>query len=176
MFEHKIYQDLKSWKINNDNSNHKKVLLLKGARQVGKSFIVEKFARVNYENVVIINFMYQKMFYQCFEGDLNVDNIISALSTLDNSFKFEPHKTIIIFDEIQECPKARSCFKPFYLDGWFDIIATGSLLGVMGYNSQIKASIPVGFESHLEMYPMDFEEFLWAVGYDKDFSGISALY
>ncbi len=169
MLKRKIYQQLKLWKNNNDKSNHKKTLLLKGARQVGKSYIVEKFAHENYENVVIINFMYQKRFYQCFEGDLDVDTIISKLSVLDSSLKFIPHKTVIIFDEIQECPKARSSFKPFCLDGRYDIIATGSLLGVMGYNNQVEASIPVGFETHLNMHPMDFEEFLWALGYDSEF-------
>ncbi len=169
MFDRKIYRELKNWKTYNDNSTHKKALLLKGARQVGKSFIVEKFARDNYENVILINFMYQKKFYECFEGDLDVDTIITNLTTLDASLKFVPNKTVIIFDEIQECPKARSSFKPFCLDGRYDIIATGSLLGVMGYSNQVKASIPVGFETHMDMHPMDFEEFLWALGYTPEF-------
>ena len=113
--------------------------------------------------------MIQRKFYQCFEADLDVDTIISKISGLDSSLRFIPHKTVIIFDEIQECPKARSSIKPFCLDGRFDVIATGSLLGIMGYGGQVKASIPVGFESHFEMYPMDFEEFLWALGYQKEF-------
>ncbi len=169
MFNRKIYKQLKEWKTNNIE-NHKKALLLKGARQVGKSYIVEKFAHNEYENVVFVNFMYQKKFYRCFEGGLDVDKIISKLSVLDTSFKFIPYKTVIIFDEIQECPKARSSFKSFCQDGRFDIIATGSLLDVKGYSNLVKASIPVGFESHLEMYPMDFEEFLWALGYNNEFT------
>ncbi len=169
MFKRKIYNELIQWKKDNENSSQKKAFLLKGARQTGKSFIVDKFGHEHYENVVLINFMYQKKFYQCFEGDLDVDTIISKMSVLDASLRLVPHKTVIIFDEIQECPKARSSIKPFCLDGRFDIIATGSLLGVMGYGDEVKASIPVGFESHFHMHPMDFEEFLWALGYQNDF-------
>ncbi len=110
--------------------------------------------------------MVDRNFRNCFNGNLDPDTITGLLSGYNPDFKFIPHKTVIIFDEIQECALARSSIKPFCEDGRYDIIATGSLLGVNGYNKYHDASIPVGFERQLHMYPMDFKEFLWAKGYD----------
>ncbi len=167
-FRRKIYQELKEWKDNN-SSIKRTGLIIKGSRQIGKTTIVKEFASNEYENVVYINFMVDRKLRQCFDGNLDPDTIIGLLSGYNNSYKFIPNKTVIIFDEIQECASARSSIKPFCLDGRFDIIATGSLLGVSGYNKYHDASIPVGFETHIHMYPMDFKEFLWAKGYDDDF-------
>ncbi len=97
-----------------------------------------------------------------FEDSLNVDTIIMNLSSMIATAVFEPGETCLIFDEIQECPRARTSLKFFKIDGRYDIIATGSLLGVKGYGGS--ASIPVGYETVVEMFPLDFEEFLWANG------------
>ncbi len=165
-FERKIYQKLLKWKENNTGKN-KTALLLKGARQIGKTTIALDFAQREYENVVYINFHTMPSYIKLFDGDLDTDTLISRISASSN-FKFVPYKTVIIFDEIQECSKARTSFKPFCLDGKYDVIATGSLLGVSGFNKNPHASIPVGFETHLTMYPMDFKEYLWAIDFNKD--------
>ena len=146
------------------NMESKKPLVIKGCRQCGKTFIVNKFAKDNYENVIYINFIEMPEYASVFEGSLEVDNLVMLLSALiGGKAKFEPYKTIIIFDEIQDCPEARTSLKFFKEDGRYDIIATGSLLGVKGYGKNPR-SIPVGSEKRLDMNPLDFEEFLWANG------------
>ncbi len=166
-FRRKIYNDLLKWKESNKTIKQT-ALLIKGARQVGKTTIVNEFAHNEYENVVYINFMMNQEYKNCFTENLDVDNITSALSRYDKKIKFVPNKTILILDEIQECARARTSIKSFCLDGRYDVIATGSLLGVNGYNKFHNASIPVGFETQIKMYPMDFLEFLWALGYEDD--------
>jgi len=101
-----------------------------------------------------------------FSESLSVDNIVMNLTSLMGDATFEPGKTCLIFDEIQECPAARTSLKFFKIDGRYDVIATGSLLGVRGHghSSDMKASIPIGYETVVEMFPLDFEEFLWANG------------
>lgn len=167
MLKRKIESILKEWKSNDKH----KPLVIKGVRQCGKTFIAENFARDNYNNVVYINFIKTPSACMAFEGDLDVDNIITGLSTVIPNVDFEEEGTCIILDEIQECPQARTALKFFHLDGRFDIIATGSLLGVKGYGKKKEdgdvehpRSIPVGYEEIIEMYPLDFEEFLWANG------------
>ncbi len=166
-FERKIYKKLSAWKKLNVEGN-KTALVIKGARQVGKTTIVKHFAQQEYEHIVYINFMNEQKYNSCFEKDLEVDYITQQLNIKNEEFKFYPYKTVIIFDEVQECARARSSIKAFCEDGRYDIIATGSLLGVLGYNRNKTASIPVGFETHLQMYAMDFEEYLWAIGVGKD--------
>lgn len=167
MLKRKIESQLSEWK----SDSHHKPLVIKGVRQCGKTFIAESFARSNYENVVYINFIKTPSACMAFEGDLDVENIITGLSTIIPNVDFENKDTCLILDEIQECPQARTALKFFHLDGRFDIIATGSLLGVKGYGKKINngnvehpRSIPVGYEEIIEMYPLDFEEFLWANG------------
>lgn len=155
----KIDETLKKWK----QTDGKNPLVIKGCRQCGKTYSVMRFAQQYYRHVVYINFMVSRIFAKAFDESLNVDNIILNLMALDSTAKFEAGATCIILDEIQECPMARASLKFFKLDGRFDVIATGSLLGVKGYGSS-KASIPVGYETIVEMYPLDFEEFLWANG------------
>ena len=158
MLQRKIEQRLVDWK----NSPDHKPLLIKGVRQCGKTYIVRHFAENNYENVVYVNFFEHPEYAKAFSGALDVDTIIANLSAAIPGVKFVPRLTCIIFDEIQECPVARTAFKFFKIDGRFDIIATGSLLGVIGYSNDKRVSIPVGYESILEMKPLDFEEFVWA--------------
>lgn len=143
-------------------------MIIKGCRQCGKTFSVKKFAEENYENIVYLNFFENNEFLSVFSGSLEPDYIIMMLSALmGNDASFVPNKTVLIFDEIQECPEARTSLKFFRMDNRFNVIGTGSLLGVEGYGKEPK-SIPVGSETVLDMYPLDFEEFLWANGISDD--------
>lgn len=146
----------------------KKALVVKGLRQIGKTYSVMEFAKSHYENVVYVNFKENETAKKIFDSDLNVNRIIIDLSALIPSSHFEENNTVIIFDEIQECANARSSIKPFCEDGRFDIIATGSLLGIKGYNKKKGKGVPTGFERIVYMKPMDFEEFLWAKGISED--------
>ena len=165
MFERKIYNDILAWyeslKIK------KKALIIKGLRQIGKTTIVKKFCEEHYENVIYIDFMHNASAKQIFDHDLDVNSLIISLSALNLSAKFIPYKTVIIFDELQECANARAALKPFMEDGRFDIICTGSLLGLRGYSKKASRGVSTGFEKTLIMKPMDFEEYLWAIGLDK---------
>ena len=163
MLKRKIESVLTEWK----KSKNKKPLVIKGIRQCGKTYIVQKFAKENYENVVYVNFILEPDKKSAFSGSIDVDTIILNLSALIPNSRFIKEKTCIILDEIQECKEARTALKSFQIDGRFDVISTGSLLGVMGYENRRKEgqdSIPVGYETIIEMYPLDFEEFLWANG------------
>lgn len=166
MLKRKIESVLEKWK----DSEHKKPLVIKGIRQCGKTYIVQKFAKENYESVVYLNFILEPDKKSAFAGNIDVDTIILNLSALIPDSRFINGRTCIILDEIQECREARTALKSFQIDGRFDIIATGSLLGVRGYGKSEKRaeggqdSVPVGYETVIEMYPLDFEEFLWANG------------
>lgn len=165
MLKRKIETYLSDWK----RSDNKKPLVIKGVRQCGKTYIVKKFAKDNYENVVYMNFILEPDKKSAFAGNLDVETIILNLSALIPDSRFVGGKTCIILDEIQECKEARTALKSFKMDGRFDVIATGSLLGVKGYGkrkdkSEGEDSVPVGYETLVEMYPLDFEEFLWANG------------
>ena len=163
MLKRKIEDKLIDWK---KDKNHKP-LIIKGCRQCGKTFSVLNFAKNNYKNVVYLNFFENPDYVSVFEGSLEVDNITMLLSALlGNKAKFESGNTVIIFDEIQECPEARTALKFFNNDGRYDVIGTGSLLGVKGYGKEPR-SIPVGSETVMTMYPLDFEEYLWAEGIDE---------
>ena len=167
MLKRKIETYLSDWK----KSDNKKPLVIKGVRQCGKTYIVKTFANDNYENVVYMNFILEPDKKSAFAGNLDVETIILNLSALIPGSRFVSGKTCIILDEIQECKEARTALKSFDMDGRFDIIATGSLLGVEGYGKRKdkdknkgEDSVPVGYETLVEMYPLDFEEFLWANG------------
>ena len=158
---------MSDWK----KSENKKPLVIKGVRQCGKTYIVKKFANDNYENVVYMNFILEPDKKSAFAGNLDVETIILNLSALIPDSRFVSGKTCIILDEIQECKEARTALKSFCMDGRFDVIATGSLLGVKGYGNRKdknkdegEDSVPVGYETLVDMYPLDFEEFLWANG------------
>ncbi|HIQ84171.1 MAG TPA: ATP-binding protein [Candidatus Cryptobacteroides excrementigallinarum] len=167
MLKRKIETYLAGWK----NTENRKPLVIKGIRQCGKTFIVRKFAKENYENVIYINFVLEPDKKSAFIGNIDVDTITLNLSALIPDSRFVEGKTCIILDEIQECKEARTSLKSFHIDGRFDVIATGSLLGVKGYGNKKKKdseegqdSVPVGYETIIDMYPLDFEEFLWANG------------
>ena len=149
-----------AWK----NAPNKKALMVKGLRQVGKTTSVWAFAQQNYENVVYVNFKSNNSAKRIFDDDLVINRITTDLSALLPDARFVPYKTVIIFDEIQECSNARSSIKAFVEDGRYDVIGTGSLLGIKGYNKKKSKGVPVGFEKTIYMKPMDFEEFLWAKG------------
>ena len=161
MFKRKIVSELEAWK---NSTGKKKALVIKGLRQIGKTYTARTFADQHYENVVYIDFKNNISAKKAFDGDLVVDRITMDLSALMPGIHFIPNKTCIIFDEIQECSAARAAIKPFMEDGRYDIICTGSLLGIKGYNKKTGKGIPVGFERTIYMKPMDFEEFLWAKG------------
>lgn len=164
MLKRKIEQSLINWK----NTPAHSPLIIRGCRQCGKTFSVRNFAQTYYKHEVYINFFKNPDYSSIFSGSLEIDNLIMLMSALlGPSAIFVPGETLIIFDEIQDCPEARTSLKFFKEDGRFDVIGTGSLLGVKGYGKQPR-SIPVGSETIIEMYPLDFEEFLWANGISTD--------
>lgn len=178
MLRRKIEDTLEQWK---STSGHKPLVIM-GIRQCGKTFIVQHFAAAHYKTVVYINFIKQPERINAFVGSKDVNVILLNLSAQIQGVSFTPGDTCFIFDEIQECPEARTSLKFFKEDGRFDVIATGSLLGVQGYGDEKKKqrcrlvelkepginSVPVGSEDIIEMYPLDFEEFLWANGLSED--------
>ena len=164
MFKRKITDEMLAWK----NTPNKKALIVKGLRQVGKTTSVRAFAQDNYENVVYVNFKSNYSAKRIFDDDLVINRITTDLSALLPDARFVPYKTVIIFDEIQECANARSSIKEFVEDGRYDVIGTGSLLGIKGYNKKKSKGVPVGFEKTIYMKPMDFEEFLWAKGIQQN--------
>ena len=164
----KIETLLGDWK----NTPDHKPLVVKGCRQCGKTYSVLEFVREQYKSVVYIDFHRYESYRSIFAGSLEPQDILMRMSAAIPNIRLIPGKTCIVLDEIQECPRARTALKFLYLDGRFDYICTGSLLGVNGYHSDAAedgtASIPVGYETIVDMYPMDFEEFLWANGISED--------
>lgn len=160
MLKRKIEKTLLNW-LNTENRNP---LILKGCRQCGKTFSVLRFAQQHYKHVVYLNFFENPDYKTIFEGSLKVDDVVLMMSAfVGANVRFIPHETVIVLDEIQECPRARAALKFFKLDGRFDVLATGSLLGISGYRSE-DYSVLVGYETIIDMFPLDFEEFLWANG------------
>ncbi len=159
-FKRKIYDDLIKW-----NSDENKVpLIVDGLRQIGKSYIVNKFAHENYQNVIIYDFRHNKELRNIFDGNLDVDTIIQKSSPYFPNANFIPYKTILIFEEIGDCPLARTSLKSFALDKRYTVIGTGSLLGILNFRRKKKIDIPTGYEKIIHMTSMDFEEFLLASG------------
>ena len=166
MLQRKIERTLIKWK----NTPNHKPLIIKGCRQCGKTFSVNAFAKEYYTHVVYINFFEHPDYKLAFEGSKQIDSIVMNLTALLPNSRFVSGQTCIILDEIQECSAARTALKFFKIDGRYDVIATGSLLGVCGYKGDETDynSIPVGYEQHIEMFPLDFEEFLWANGINQE--------
>lgn len=160
MLKRKIELRLIEWK----NTPNRKPLIIKGCRQCGKTYSVLDFAKKNYTHVVYLNFFQNPDYASVFAGSLEIDHIVMMLSALlGKEAVFKPGETVLVLDEIQDCPEARTALKFFRDDGRYDVIGTGSLLGVKGYGKEPK-SVPVGAETVIDMYPLDFEEFLWANG------------
>lgn len=163
LLKRKIDKYLTDWK----NRSDRKPLIIKGARQIGKTRSVEWFAGQNYASVIEINFIEQKKYREIFNDGFEVDAILKNISLLNPELKFIPGNTIFFFDELQACPNCATSLKFFKLDGRFDVICSGSLMGI-SYN-EIESN-SVGYKEDYEMHSMDFEEFLWAMGYNDDFT------
>lgn len=163
LLKRKIDKYLTDWK----NKPDRKPLIIKGARQIGKTRSVEWFASQNYASVIEINFIEQKKYREIFNDGFEVDTILKNISLLNPELKFIPGNTIFFFDELQACPNCATSLKFFKLDGRFDVICSGSLMGI-SYN-EIESN-SVGYKEDYEMHSMDFEEFLWAKGYNDDFT------
>lgn len=163
LLKRKIDKYLTDWK----NRPDKKPLIIKGARQIGKTRSVEWFASQNYASVIEINFIEQKKYREIFNDGFEVDAILKNISLLNPELKFIPGNTIFFFDELQACPNCATSLKFFKLDGRFDVICSGSLMGI-SYN-EIESN-SVGYKEDYEMHSMDFEEFLWAMGYNDEFT------
>ncbi len=137
-------------------------LIVKGARQIGKTKAIEYFAKENYTNLVEINFVLQKKYKDIFDDGFEVDTIIKNISLKDPGLEFIPGQTLIFFDELQDCVNCATSLKSFREDGRYDVICSGSLMGI---NYREIESNSVGNKEDYEMYSLDFEEFLWAKGY-----------
>lgn len=154
---------LSEWKNNPD----KKPLIIKGPRQVGKTESIRTFAKANYKNLIEINFVEEPKYKMIISDGYKADDIIKNISLLDPSKRFEEGNTLIFFDELQEFPEISTALKFFKIDGRFDVICSGSMLGI---NYRKIESNSVGYKTDYEMYSLDFEEFLWAKGYGDDFT------
>jgi hypothetical protein len=159
IIKRKINQFLEEWL----NRNDRLPLIVKGARQIGKTFSILEFAKQHYENVININFVLQPKFRNIFDDGYEVDNIVKNITLLAPSTQLVPGKTLIFFDELQQQPAAATSLKSFALDKRYDVICSGSL---MGLNYREIESNSVGYKEDYTMYSLDFEEFLWAKGYD----------
>ena len=166
MYKRKIEDRLEKWL---SDPSHKP-LVVKGVRQCGKTSSVKDFATKHFKHIVYLDFREHPDYKKFFLPNLEVDSIIMRMSASMPDMDIVPGETCFIFDEVQDCPRARGALKYFHLDGRYEVIATGSLLGVNGYKTkdeefeEQESSVPVGFEEIIEMYPMDFEEWLWANG------------
>ena len=145
LLKRKIDNYLNNWKQNKD----RKPLIVKGARQIGKTKSITAFAEANYKSVIAINFVEQQKYKQIFNDGYEVDTIIKNISLLDPSLKFIPNDTILFFDELQECPECATSLKFFCIDGRYDVICSGSLMGI-NYNKIESNS--VGYKEDYEMY------------------------
>ena len=162
-----FYDFLVTWK----DERVRQCLLVNGARQIGKTYIIEKFGRENYESFIEINFALDPQCIDIFEGSLDVRSICERLTAIRTDVRIVPGRTLLFLDEIQDCPNARTAFKPLALDGTFDVIASGSLLGIKHKKNRLKKtprSVPVGFERQVVMHSLSFAEYLEARGYSQD--------
>ena len=164
MLKRKATTFIKNWLDTKD----KKCLVVQGARQTGKTYIIERFAEENFEELLEINFKQMPSAMDIFAGDLTVDNMIMAMRFRFPEKKIVPGKTLIFLDEIQECQEAITSLKFWATDNRYDVITSGSLLGI---DYKRASSYPVGYVDYLRMYGMDFEEFLWGMGISEEMIG-----
>ena len=167
MLRRKFYDILLNWKRTKKNE----CLLVKGARQIGKTFIINQFGKTEYSSYIYINFIESPDQKHIFEGSLEAKEIYKKISIYLPNINYVDNNTLIFIDEIQSCPRARTALKFLALDNKYDVIASGSLLGLhynklveMEKEEEVSFSIPVGYEREIEMFSLDFEEFLWANG------------
>lgn len=161
MLKRKAASYLQNWKETRD----RKCLVVQGARQTGKTFTIERFAEENYEELLEINFKQTPSAAEIFQGDLNVDTMVMAMRFRYPEKQILPGGTLIFLDEIQECSEAITSLKFWAIDNRFDVIASGSLLGIDYHRA---SSYPVGYVDYLRMVGLDFEEFLWGLGISED--------
>lgn len=163
MLSRDVFNDLIEWK---KRPHHP--LIISGLRQTGKTFITKEFGKRFYKSILYIDLRENKSVHAAFDGNFDVDEMITAISIYCKHTAIIPGETLIIFDEIQDCPNARSSLKYWDIDGRFDIIATGSFLSVKGFRAPYTRGIPVGYEEHLDMFPLSFREFLVNSGLDEN--------
>ena len=173
MLKRKFYNKLLKWK----STHGQECLLVKGARQIGKTFIIDYFGRHNYSSYLYFNFVIDKTAAECFGDNLDADIVFKRITARYPQFHLVPGDTLLFLDEIQSCPRARTALKSLAMDGKADVVASGSLLGINFLDDGLdkeraQESIPVGYENLVFMRPMDFEEYLWALGYGEDTIGI----
>ncbi len=161
----RLKREIDDYLINWKMDKNRLPLIIKGARQIGKTNAIEYFGKNNYKNFVEINFIEQPEYVDIFDNGYSVDNIIKNITLKDPSINIIPHETLIFFDEIQKCPNAATALKFFKLDNRYDVICSGSLMGI---NYQEIESNSVGYKTDYIMYSLDFEEFLWAKGYKNE--------
>lgn len=155
----KIDRYLENWKAD----TNRKPLIVKGCRQVGKTESIRRFAGKHYESVIEINFVEEPKYRTILSDGYRTDDILRSISLIDPSKHFIPNKTLLFFDEIQQYPDIATALKFFCQDGRYDVICSGSLLGI---HYRAIESNSVGYKTDYTMFSMDFEEFLWAKGYD----------
>lgn len=160
MLRRKIDDYLIQWKNNPDRLP----LIIKGARQIGKTFSIENFAK-SYKNFIEINFITEPQFKTIFKNGYSPEQITKEITLIKPEWHFIPHETLILFDEIQACPDCTTSLKFFKIDGKYDVICSGSLLGI---NYDEITSVSVGYKTDYEMHSLNFEEFLWAKGYQQN--------
>jgi len=161
LLKRKIDKYLIEWKQNPERFP----LIIKGARQIGKTASVMHFAKKNYKNIIYINFVEEKSYKDIFDDGFKVDTIIKNITLKNPELEFVPEETLIFFDEMQACINCATSLKFFKIDSRYDVICSGSLMGI---NYQEIESNSVGYKEDYEMYSMDFEEFLWAKGYKEE--------
>jgi len=161
LLKRKIDEYLVNWKKNSERNP----LIVKGARQIGKTTSIRHFAENNYNNIIEINFVEEKKYKDIFDDGFQVDQIVKNITLKNPELEFIPYETLIFFDEMQECINCATSLKFFKVDGRYDVICSGSLMGI---NYKEIESNSVGYKEDYEMYSMDFEEFLWAKGYKED--------
>ena len=156
MLERKAMGQIEKW----HRGDARKALLIKGARQIGKTTVVRQFARTHYKNFVELNFLEDARAHAIFDDSLDADSLVAALTSYVRK-PLDPGNTLILFDEVQECPRARMAVKFLVEDGRFDYIETGSLLGV---KSRQVGSYPVASKSICRCIPLISRSFAWQTG------------
>ena len=166
MFKRKIFNEFDKWQTY-CKLVKKKALLVTGARQVGKTTAILEYAKTHYKSYLYLDFYNDRNLLKIFDEDYDINRILSSITRLAqySNIKLYGGQSVIIFDEIQECSKARMSLKYFSLDGRYDCIASGSLLGIKGYNENFEGGTPIGFEYLVHLRSLDFEEFLLAMEY-----------
>ena len=161
----RLIRKLDAFLVDWKNRENHLPLIVKGARQIGKTEAIEFFAKNHYTSIVEINFVLQKQYKSIFDNGFEVDTIIKNISLMNPDFEFPAGETLFFFDEIQDCINCATSLKAFQLDGRYDVICSGSLMGI---NYQEIESNSVGYKEDYDMYSLDFEEYLWAKGYRNE--------